>query len=58
MLRTLGLRLRRICPLGVFLFKEVRKVVITVYMQDASDAIEKESWLYCRKIIATFLEEG
>lgn len=45
-------------PLGVFLSKEGRKAVITAYMQDESDAIEKESWLYCRKIIATFLEEG
>jgi CRISPR-associated protein Cas1 len=45
-------------PLGVFLSKEGRKAVITVFMQDASDVIEKECWRYCRKIIASFTEEG
>ncbi len=45
-------------PLGVFLSKEGRKAVITAYMQDASSAVEKESWLYCRKIMANFAEEG
>ena len=45
-------------PLGVFLSKEGRKAVITAYMHDASGAVEKESWLYCRKIMANFAEEG
>jgi len=44
-------------PLGVFLSKEGRKAVITAYMQDASDAIEKASWQYCRRIITAFTEE-
>ncbi|MCL1977226.1 MAG: CRISPR-associated endonuclease Cas1 [Candidatus Bathyarchaeota archaeon] len=44
-------------PLGVFLSKEGRKAVITTYIQEASDAVEKESWLYCRKIMATFTKE-
>ncbi|MCL2358351.1 CRISPR-associated endonuclease Cas1 [Candidatus Bathycorpusculum sp.] len=44
-------------PLGVFLSKEGRKAVITAYMQDASDTVEKESWLYCRKIMAIFVKE-
>ncbi|MDR2203632.1 MAG: CRISPR-associated endonuclease Cas1 [Nitrososphaerota archaeon] len=38
-------------PLGVFLSKEGRKAVITIYLQEVSDTVEKESWLYCRKII-------
>ena len=45
-------------PLGVFLSKEGRKAVITAYMQDACDAVEKESWLYCRKIMSIFEEKG
>jgi CRISPR-associated protein Cas1 len=44
--------------LGVFLDKEGRKAVITAYRQDAADAVEKESWLYCRKIIDIFTKEG
>jgi len=45
-------------PLGVFLTKEGRKAVITAYMKDASDVIEKESWRYCRKIMEIFTKEG
>ncbi|XHH09871.1 MAG: CRISPR-associated endonuclease Cas1 [Candidatus Bathyarchaeia archaeon] len=44
-------------PNGVYLTKEGRKAVITAYMSDVCALIEKESWLYCRKIISTF-EEG
>ncbi|MDR0461143.1 MAG: CRISPR-associated endonuclease Cas1 [Nitrososphaerota archaeon] len=41
-------------PLGVFLSKEGRSAVITAYRQEASAPIEKDSWLYCRKIMTTF----
>ena len=44
--------------LGVFLDKEGRRAVITTYRQDAADTIEKESWLYCRKIIDILTKEG
>jgi len=44
-------------PLGVFLSKEGRKSVITTYMNEACGVIEKESWLYCRKIMAKFAKE-
>ncbi len=45
-------------PLGVFLSKEGRKAVITAYMKDACHIVEKESWLYCRKMISIFEEKG
>jgi len=44
-------------PLGVFLSKEGRNAVITAYRQEASATVEKESWLYCRKIMATYAKE-
>jgi CRISPR-associated protein Cas1 len=43
-------------PNGVYLTREGRKSVITAYMTDVCALIEKESWLYCRKIISTFEE--
>jgi len=45
-------------PLGVFLSKEGRKAVITAYINDASAIVEKESWLYCRKIITSLAKEN
>lgn len=45
-------------PTGVFLSKEGRKAVITAYMKDACEFIEKESWVYCRKIINTLAKSG
>jgi len=45
-------------PFGVFLDKEGRRAVINAYRQDAADTVEKESWLYCRKIIDIFTKEG
>jgi len=44
-------------PLGVFLSKEGRTVVINTYRKEASADVEKDSWRYCRKIIATFAKE-
>jgi len=44
-------------PLGVFLSKEGRKAVITAYIQEAANSVEKESWLYCRKLMITFTKE-
>ena len=45
-------------PLGVFLSKEGRNAVITAYMNDAYENIEKESWSYCRKMMTTLAKEG
>jgi CRISPR-associated protein Cas1 len=44
-------------PLGVFLDKQGRLAVINAYRQDVVDAVEKESWLYCRKIIDMLTKE-
>jgi len=43
---------------GVFLSKEGRKAVIDGYMTDVSKSIEREGWVYCRKMIAKLMEEG
>ena len=43
---------------GVFLSKEGRKAVIDEYMRDVSTTIEREGWVYCRKMIAKLIEEG
>jgi len=43
---------------GVFLSKEGRKAVIDEYMKDVSKSIEREGWVYCRKMIAKLIEEG
>ncbi len=43
---------------GVFLSKEGRKAVIDEYMRDVSTTIEREGWVYCRKMIAKLMEEG
>lgn len=43
---------------GIFLSKEGRKAIIDGYMADVSTIIEKEGWVYCRKIIAKLIEEG
>ena len=43
---------------GVFLSKEGRKAVIDEYMANVSKAIEREGWVYCRKMIAKLIEEG
>jgi CRISPR-associated protein Cas1 len=44
-------------PLGVFLSKEGRYAVITAYRQEASVAVEKACWLYCKKIMTIFTKE-
>jgi CRISPR-associated protein Cas1 len=44
-------------PLGVFLSKEGRNAVINTYRKAASVTVEKESWLYCRKIITALAKE-
>ena len=41
---------------GVFLSKEGRKAVIDEYMRDVSATIEREGWVYCRKMMAKLLE--
>ncbi|MDR2719806.1 MAG: CRISPR-associated endonuclease Cas1 [Nitrososphaerota archaeon] len=44
-------------PLGVFLSKEGRNAVLTTYRKEVSAAVEKDSWHYCRKIIAILTRE-
>lgn len=41
-----------------FFSKEGRKAVIDEYMANVSKAIEREGWVYCRKMIAKLIEEG